>query len=72
MAGELPFEKPLNDLRQKITELKSLSVEKGIDFSEEILGLESKCKQLEEEMYSELTPAQKNAYGAPSSASDIA
>jgi acetyl-CoA carboxylase carboxyl transferase subunit alpha len=59
MAGELPFEKPLNDLRQKITELKSLSVEKGIDFSEEILGLESKCKQLEEEMYSELTPAQK-------------
>lgn len=59
MAGELPFEKPLNDLRQKITELKSLSVEKGIDFSEEIIGLESKCKQLEEEMYSELTPAQK-------------
>lgn len=59
MAGELPFEKPLNDLRQKITELKSLSVEKGIDFSEEILRLEQKCKQLEDELYSELTPAQK-------------
>ncbi|RCW42675.1 acetyl-CoA carboxylase carboxyltransferase subunit alpha [Paenibacillus prosopidis] len=59
MAGELPFEKPLNDLRQKITELKSLSVEKGIDFSEEILGLEQRCKQLEDELYSELTPAQK-------------
>lgn len=40
MAGELPFEKPLNDLRQKITELKSLSMEKEIDFSEEILRLE--------------------------------
>ncbi|WP_169087022.1 acetyl-CoA carboxylase carboxyltransferase subunit alpha [Paenibacillus sp. PL91] len=59
MAGELPFEKPLNDLRQKVTELKTLSVEKGIDFSEEILGLEQKCKQLEEELYSELSPAQK-------------
>lgn len=59
MAGELPFEKPLNDFRQKITELKTLSVEKGIDFSEEILRLESKCKQLEDELYNELTPAQK-------------
>lgn len=59
MAGELPFEKPLNDLRQKVTELKTLSVEKGIDFTEEIRGLELKCKQLEEELYSELTPAQK-------------
>ncbi|WP_138752462.1 acetyl-CoA carboxylase carboxyltransferase subunit alpha [Paenibacillus sinopodophylli] len=59
MAGELPFEKPLNDLRQKVTELKTLSVEKGIDFTEEIRGLEQKCKQLEEELYSELSPAQK-------------
>lgn len=59
MAGELPFEKPLVDLRQKITELKGLSEEKGIDFSEEILRLEQKCKQMEDELYSELTPAQK-------------
>lgn len=59
MAGELPFEKPLNDLRQKVTELKSLSVEKGIDFTEEIVALELKCKQMEEDLYSELTPAQK-------------
>lgn len=59
MAGELPFEKPLNDLRQKITELKSLSMEKEIDFSEEILRLEQKCKQMEEDLYNELTPAQK-------------
>ncbi|WP_424768074.1 acetyl-CoA carboxylase carboxyltransferase subunit alpha [Paenibacillus sp. sgz302251] len=59
MAGELPFEKPLIDLRQKITELKSLSIEKGIDFSEEIVRLETRCKQLEDELYNELTPAQK-------------
>ncbi len=59
MAGELPFEKPLIDLRQKITELKSLSVDKGIDFTEEIARLEARCKQLEEELYEELSPAQK-------------
>lgn len=59
MGNELPFEKPVVELRQKIKELKSLSVGKGIDFSEEILRLEERCKQLEEELYSELTPAQK-------------
>lgn len=59
MANELPFEKPVVELRQKIKELKSLSVDKGIDFTEEILRLEERCKQLEEELYSELSPAQK-------------
>lgn len=59
MAGELPFEKPITDLRQKVTELKALSEEKGIDFSEEILRLEEKCKQMEQELYNELTPAQR-------------
>lgn len=59
MANELPFEKPITELRQKIKELKSLSIDKGIDFSDEIRGLEERCKQLEEELYSELTPAQK-------------
>ncbi|MDQ0061195.1 acetyl-CoA carboxylase carboxyltransferase subunit alpha [Paenibacillus harenae] len=59
MAGELPFEKPINDLRQKVTELKALSEEKGIDFTDEILILEEKCKRMEQELYSELTPAQR-------------
>ncbi|MHA6485221.1 acetyl-CoA carboxylase carboxyltransferase subunit alpha [Paenibacillus sp. strain BS8-2] len=59
MANELPFEKPVVELRQKIKELKSLSVDKGIDFTEEILRLEERCRQLEEELYSELTAAQK-------------
>lgn len=57
--SELPFEKPLSDLKKKITELKSLSDEKGIDFSEEIAILQQRCKQLEDEMYQELSPAQK-------------
>ncbi|MEK3881738.1 acetyl-CoA carboxylase carboxyltransferase subunit alpha [Paenibacillus sp. PL2-23] len=59
MGNELPFEKPIIELRQKIKELKSLSVGKGIDFSEEILRLEERCRQLEEELYNELTAAQK-------------
>ncbi|MFD0716473.1 acetyl-CoA carboxylase carboxyltransferase subunit alpha [Paenibacillus sp. GCM10027626] len=59
MAGELPFEKPLKDLRDKIEELKKLSEGSGIDFSEEITRLEERCKQLQQELYNELTPAQK-------------
>lgn len=57
--SELPFEKPLSELRNKIKELKSLSDGKGIDFSEEIARLEERCKELEDNMYRELTAAQK-------------
>ncbi|QJC53002.1 acetyl-CoA carboxylase carboxyltransferase subunit alpha [Paenibacillus albicereus] len=59
MAGELPFEKPLGDLRRKIEELKGLSQGKGIDFSDEIARLEARCRQLEEELYNELGAAEK-------------
>lgn len=59
MAGELPFEKPLNELQKKIEELKKFGQESGIDFSDEISRLEERCKQLQEELYNELTPAQK-------------
>lgn len=57
--SELPFEKPLNDMKNKIKELKSLSDGKGIDFTEEIARLEERCKELEDNMYRELTAAQK-------------
>ncbi|MBO7748397.1 acetyl-CoA carboxylase carboxyltransferase subunit alpha [Paenibacillus sp. MWE-103] len=59
MAGELPFEKPLNELQKKIEELKKFGQESGIDFSDEIARLEERCKQLQEDLYNELTPAQK-------------
>lgn len=59
MAGELQFEKPLNELRQKIDELKRFGQERGIDFSDEIARLEQRYKSLEDELYDELTPAQK-------------
>ncbi|MBB3129180.1 acetyl-CoA carboxylase carboxyl transferase subunit alpha [Paenibacillus rhizosphaerae] len=59
MAGELPFEKPLVEMRQKINELKQFGADKGIDFSDEIARLEERYAQLEEELYSNITAAQK-------------
>lgn len=59
MAGELPFESPLVKLREKIQELEQFGIEKGIDFYEEIARLEERYKQLEEEIYSNISPSQK-------------
>lgn len=59
MAGELPFESPLVKLREKIQELEQFGNEKGIDFSEEIARLEERYKQLEQEIYSNISPSQK-------------
>ncbi|WP_109430097.1 acetyl-CoA carboxylase carboxyltransferase subunit alpha [Sulfoacidibacillus thermotolerans] len=59
MAVELPFEKPLVELRLKIEELKRFTEEKGIDMSEEVATLEAKVKALAEAIYRDLTPWQK-------------
>lgn len=59
MAGELPFEAPLVEMRKKIDELKQFGSEKGLDFTEEIARLEERYRGLEDEIYSSITPAQK-------------
>lgn len=59
MAGELAFEQPLVELRKKIDELKQFGQEKGIDFSDEIARLEERHAQLQHEIYTNVTPAQK-------------
>ncbi|KXG42823.1 acetyl-CoA carboxylase carboxyltransferase subunit alpha [Tepidibacillus infernus] len=59
MAFELPFEKPLIELRKKIEELKQFTSKEGIDFSKEIEELEKKARNLEQEIYGQLTPWQK-------------
>ncbi len=59
MAADLPFEKPLVELRIKIEELKRFTEEKGIDMSEEVATLESKAKALAETIYRDLKPWQK-------------
>src|SRR5690606_8029786 len=59
MAGEMPFEQPLLELRAKIDELSRFSREQNIDFSEEIARLEERYAKLEEEIYGNLTAPQK-------------
>ncbi|GIO04303.1 acetyl-coenzyme A carboxylase carboxyl transferase subunit alpha [Brevibacillus reuszeri] len=59
MAGELPFEKPLVELQDKIKELRRFTEEKGIDFSDEVQRLEQKAKDLAQQIYGNLTPWQR-------------
>lgn len=59
MAGELPFEQPLIELRDKIEELRRFGIEKNIDFTEEIARLEERYAKLEEEIYSNIHVLQK-------------
>ncbi|MBB5172726.1 acetyl-CoA carboxylase carboxyltransferase subunit alpha [Texcoconibacillus texcoconensis] len=56
MADNLPFEKPIVELRTKITELKAFTAEKGIDMSGEIEKLEARLEQLEEDIYGNMKP----------------
>ena len=58
MSNELPFERPLAELRNKIDELKKFGAERGIDFSDEINRLEIRYTELEREIYENLSAAQ--------------
>ncbi|WCF06887.1 acetyl-CoA carboxylase carboxyl transferase subunit alpha [Paenibacillus thiaminolyticus] len=59
MAGELPFEQPLVELKNKIDELKRFGEEKNIDFTEEIARLEQRYAKLAEDIYTTISPSQK-------------
>lgn len=56
MKHILDFEKPIYDLRKKITELKGFTEESEMDLSGEIETLESRLEKLEEEIYGNLAP----------------
>lgn len=56
MANELPFEKPVTELKSKIEELKKFTEEKGIDLSGEISKLEERLEQLENDIYGNMKP----------------
>lgn len=56
MAEQLPFEKPIIELRNKIAELKTFTEEKEIDLTGEIEKLESRLEQLEEDIYGNIKP----------------
>src|SRR6478672_1860907 len=59
MAQDLPFEKPLLELNAKIAELQRFTVEKHIDFTDEIEKLKAKAKLLAQKIYGNLTPWQR-------------
>jgi len=59
MAVEMPFEQPLAELKSKIVELRKFSAEKHIDFSDEIRRLEERYAELEEELYANMSSAEK-------------
>lgn len=55
----LDFEKSIVEIEKKIEELKRFTVDKGVDFSEEIKKLEAKAEKMKIEVYSNLSPWQK-------------
>ena len=58
MMRPLPFEKPIDDLYDKIEELKRLSAEGDVDLSGEIKAMEKRAEQVKQEIFSHLTPQQ--------------
>jgi acetyl-CoA carboxylase carboxyl transferase subunit alpha len=55
----LDFEKPLADLEGRIKQIRELAEENDVDVSDKIRQLEARAKQLREEIFSSLTPAQR-------------
>ncbi|CAL0302646.1 unnamed protein product [Lupinus luteus] len=55
----LEFEKPLIDLQRKINDVRKMANETGLDFSDQILSLESKYQQALRDLYTHLTPIQR-------------
>ncbi|WP_101844629.1 acetyl-CoA carboxylase carboxyl transferase subunit alpha [Halobacillus sp. Marseille-P3879] len=56
MKHVLDFEKPVIELRDKITELKRLTEESEMDLSEEIATLEKRLENLEKDVYDRMAP----------------
>lgn len=59
MTNTLDFEKPINELENKIIELKKFADENGLDLTNEINILIKKLKTMKEEVYQNLKPSEK-------------
>lgn len=55
---ELDFDKPIKEIENKITELKSLSQKSDVNFTTEIEVLEKRCQEQIKSIYGNLTPWQ--------------
>jgi acetyl-CoA carboxylase carboxyl transferase subunit alpha len=56
VAGELEFERPIIQLKNKITELKEFTKTSDLDLSAEIENLEVRLEKLEKDIYENLNP----------------
>lgn len=56
MVGELEFEKPIIELRKKISELKEYTNKTDVDLSSEIEKLAARLEKLEKDIYSNIKP----------------
>lgn len=56
MVKALPFEEPVIQLREKIKELKEITMNADVDLTTEIEHLEGRLKQLEKEVYENMRP----------------
>ncbi|XP_058737038.1 acetyl-coenzyme A carboxylase carboxyl transferase subunit alpha, chloroplastic-like [Vicia villosa] len=55
----LEFEKPIRDLEKKINDVKKMANETGLDFTDQIGGLEAKYQQALRNLYTNLAPIQR-------------
>ncbi|XP_068668809.1 acetyl-coenzyme A carboxylase carboxyl transferase subunit alpha, chloroplastic [Aristolochia californica] len=55
----LGFEKPLRDLERKIIDVRKMADETGLDFSDQIISLETKYQQALKDLYTHVTPIQR-------------
>ena len=55
----LDFEKPLVDLESRISQIRELAQENGVDVSDQIRQLETRATQLRQEIFSSLSPSQR-------------
>ncbi|EIJ79240.1 acetyl-CoA carboxylase carboxyltransferase subunit alpha [Bacillus methanolicus PB1] len=56
MVGELEFERPVIELKKKISELKEFTKSTDVDLSSEIEKLEERLEKLEKEIYENIKP----------------
>lgn len=56
MVGELEFERPVTELRKKITELKEFTKSADVDLTKEIEKLETRLEKLEKDIYENMKP----------------
>ena len=59
MPNELEFERPITEVKVKISQLQKFMDESGVDLTPQIEALEQQLEELSQRVYSELSPWQR-------------